>query len=150
MTRTYKDFADAIDLYTNKIDLKRATRETNRKGLRGLVGKIVFGKAAWQEALTYFAILQSIVIFTALIPDAIGNVNDAFLLIGLPLQFPVSVSSLASLLFIIFIFIFGFVGYRKLRTPAISQGFGNKNNSAMFMIWDELQEIKDQLEKVKI
>ena len=147
--RTYNDFANSIDEYTNKINLRRATRDSSNTGTRGLVSKIVFGKAAWQEALTYFAILQSIVIFTALIPTAIENVNSVFILLNIPIQFPVHLSSIAAISFIIFLFIFGFVGYRKLRTPAISQGYGNKNNSGMFLIWDEIQEIKEEIKSLK-
>lgn len=147
--RPFEQFANEIDEYTNHINLKRATRDSSNKGARGIISKIVFSKAAWQESLTYFAIIQSIVIFTALIPDAIGNVNEVFQLIGLPIQFPVDFSSLAAVCFIIFLFIFGFVGYRKLRTPAIAQSYGNKNNSAMYLIWDELKDIKERLEEIE-
>lgn len=147
--RSFEEYANAIDEYTNKIDLRRATRDSSNKGARGIISKIVFSKAAWQEALTYFAILQSIVIFTALIPTAIDNVNSVFIMLGLPFKFPVHLSSFAAISFIIFLFIFGFVGYRKLRTPAISQGYGNKNNSAMYLIWNEIQDLKDELKKVK-
>ena len=145
--KSFEEYADQIDSYTNKINLKRSTRDSSNKGSRGIISKIVFSKAAWQEALTYFAILQSIVIFTALIPDAIENINSVFVMIGIPFQFPVNLSSLGAVMFIIFLFIFGFVGYRKLRTPAIAQSYGNKNNSAMYLIWDQLEEIKESLEE---
>jgi hypothetical protein len=147
--KTYEDYANIIDDYTSKINLCRATKDSSSKGATAIVSRIVFSKAIWQEALTYFSILQAIIIFTALIPTAIDNVNSVFLLLNIPIQFPVHLSSLIALSFIVFLFIFGYVGYRKLRTPAIAQGYGSKNNSATYLLWCELEEIKEQIKELR-
>jgi len=120
---------------------------TKRKGFASLRDKLVFGKAAWTEALGYFAIVQAIIIFTALVPNAIQNVNEIVKPIGI--QFPIVTSSVVAFLFIAFLFCFGFFSYRYLGTAKRSAEIGAKLSACDFVEWKDLQVIKNGIEDLK-
>jgi len=120
---------------------------TKRKGFASLRDKLVFGKAAWTEALGYFAIVQAIIIFTALVPNAIQNVNSVLKPTGL--QLPIVASSVIAFIFILFLFIFGFLSYRYFGTAKRSAEIGAKLSSCDFIEWKDLQTIKQGIEDLK-
>lgn len=149
MKSDYKEYADDVERYVGGIDLKEATSQRTK------VSKIVFSKAAWQESLTWFAIVQSGVIFMGLMDDVIRNINSVLLdisnVIGLknPLMFPINTTSYIAFAFIIFLFCFGFIGYRYLRLPQTNQLIGAKNNGAFFMLWKQNKELQKQIDELK-
>lgn len=148
MRNLYKQYAKETEYYSDMIQLSEAVK-TNRKGSAGIRDRIVFGKQAWQEALTWFSIIQSIVIFMALIPTAIMNLNNFFNYVGLPIQFPISISSVGAVIFIFFMFTFGLLSYRHFGLPRRSQEIGSKINPSFFMLWDKLNKLEEEVKKLK-
>ena len=133
----YDEYSKDIEKYSNAINLKKAV-STERIGKAGIRDKIVFGRAAWTEALGYFAILQTMVIFLGLLDDVIININaglwDLGTKIGIsnPYQFPVNMASYFAIMFIIFVLCFGIVGYRHFGLPKRLNEIGVKMNPAFF------------------
>jgi len=62
----YDKFIREIEKATDVIDLKKAIG-SSRKGKARWRDHIVSGKISWTEALSYVAIIQSVIIFVALI-----------------------------------------------------------------------------------
>jgi hypothetical protein len=144
--KSFETFSDGIEHAVNEIPANRVI-QTHRKGLAGLRDKLVFGKAAWQEAMTYFGIVLSLVTLIALIPTAIKNINDFIKPTGI--QFPVDVSSLATIAFLLFLFIFGFLSYKYFGMVIRSSEIGAKLSSCDFLEWQEEQRIKDGIQELK-
>jgi len=145
----YDEYSDEIEKYSNDINLKKAI-STDRVGKAGLRDKLVFGRAAWSEALGYFAILQTMVIFLGLLDDVIINVNagiwDLGTLLGFvsPFQFPVNIASYVAIAFIVFILCFGIVGYRHWGLPKRLNELGVKMNPAFFMLQSKIKKLEKQ------
>jgi len=145
----YKSYAEDIENFVKSIDLKESTNQRTK------VSKLVFSKAAWQESLTWFAIIQTAVIFMGLMDRVINNINsilsDFSHLIGLsnPITLPVNITSYIAFTFIIFLFCFGFIGYRYLRLPQTTQMIGAKNNGAFFLLWKQNQELNQKLQFIE-
>ena len=95
----FDKYSKEVEEMANQINLKKSI-STERKGAAGIRGKIVFGKLAWQEALAFVVVFQTIIIFTALIPDSVETINGAFLWLGIPFQFPVELASAAAIIFV--------------------------------------------------
>ena len=148
MKNKYLEYSKKIEEASNEVQLREVIK-TARKGAPGLRDKLVFGKAAWQEALTYFAILQSIVIFMALIPTAFENLNAFFAYLNIPIVLPLGLSSVASVLFLAFIFCFGVLGYRYFGLPKRTQEIGAKMHPGEYLIWKEVIELKEEIRKLK-
>jgi len=142
----FKTFTEQVEVAANKVNLKQSIA-TERKGAASARDSIVFGKISWQEALSFVAIIQSVIIFTALIPDAVGTVNDMLVWLGIPFEFPVEISSLGAILFIIFVFIFGLVAVRHIGTIKRSNEISTKMNPGMFLLWERQEEIMKKLEE---
>ena len=146
---TYKQYSQDVERYTRQIDVKEST-ETS-----GIVKKLVFSKMAWQESLTWFAIVQTMFIFLGLMDDVVNNVNSGIVsfmgLFGVtnPFQFPVDMVAFAAIGFVLFLFIFGLIGYKYLRTPQTTQMISVKNNGAFLMLWDILQQTRKENETIK-
>lgn len=142
----FEAFAEQVETAANKVNLKQSVA-TKRTGAASARDKIVFGKFSWQEALSFVAIIQSIIIFTALIPDAVGTINNMFAWLGIPFEFPIEISSLGAVLFIIFVFIFGLVAVRHIGTIKRSNEITTKMNPGMFLLWKRQEEIMKKLEE---
>ena len=145
----YDEFSDETEKFSDAINLKKAIG-TERIGKAGLRDKLVFGRAAWSEALGYFAILQTMVIFLGLLDDVIININagimDMSSKIGIinPYQFPVNIAAYCAIAFIIFIMCFGIVGYRHWGLPKRLQEIGVKMSPAYFMLWSKFKVLEQQ------
>ena len=102
----YKEFAQAVEKYTNAIDTKESI-ET-----KGKVKKIVFSRMMWAESLQWFSFVQFLFILLGLMDDVINNVNsgisDVYAFFGNynPFQFPVNIASFVAIGLIIFFFCF--------------------------------------------
>lgn len=145
----YQEYSREIEQYVRNIDLKVATTQKTK------VSKLVFSKAAWQESLTWFAVVQSMVIFLGLMDDVVDNFNailadiSSLFNLSTPLSLPVNITSYIAFMFIMFLFCFGFVGYRYLRLPQTTQMIGAKNNGAFFMLWKQNKELQKEIEELK-
>lgn len=145
----FSEYSKAIEDYTIKINTKEST-ET-----KGTVKKLVFLKMAWQESLTWFVVVQSCVIFLGLVDDVVDNVNSGIRglasIIGIssPFQFPLSIASFIAVSFVLFLFCFGFIGYKYLKTPQTTQLIANRNNGVNFMLWDMIRDLKNEIVELK-
>jgi len=145
---TFKTYVQDIKKYSNQIQLKDASY-SGRSGKAGVRDKTVFGKMSWNEALSYISIIQSVIIFTALIPDAVGTVNGFLEWLGIPYQFPVDMASVGAVIFIIIVFIFGLIAVRHVGTLRSASEVGNKMNPGMFMLYERQEEILKKLEELE-
>ena len=145
---TYDRYSDDVEIAANEMVLKKAIT-TDRKGAARTRDRIVFGKFSWQEALSYMAIIQSAVIFMALIPQAIYTVNETLEWFGIPYQFPVHISSVVAIVFIIIVFIFGLVAVRYIGTIKRSNEITSKMNPGLYAIWRKLAVIERDIGKIE-
>ena len=109
-TNLYAKYKQELAEVTNSLPLKEAMY-SERKGSRKLRDHIVFLKMAFLESLSYFTIVLSLITFTALTPQAIKNINGFFTEANIPFQFPLFFSTIAVVMILIFIVIFGIVTY---------------------------------------
>jgi len=150
MIKDYDAFCKKIGEYANSINLKKAVG-TRRRGGAGLRDRVVFGKLSWTEALSYLSIIQSIVIFTALIPDSVGTVNEMLAWMGLSYRFPIEISSVGAIIFIGCVFLFGLIAMRHIGTSRRAQEISGKLNASHFLIVSQNDEIiKNQKEIIKL
>jgi len=144
----YKKFIQGIEKATDIVDLKRSIG-TIRRGKAGWRDRIVSGRISWTEALNYVAIIQSIVIFTALIPNSIDTVNGFLEWTGIPFRFPKEISSIGALLFVVAVFSFGLIAVRYVGTVKRSYEIACKMNPGHILIFEKLVEIEKNLEKLE-
>ena len=142
----YNEYSDKLEEATDSIQLKKAV-STKRKGKAGFRDKFVFGRSSWTEALSYVSVIQSVVIFTALIPAAVVTVNEFFVWVKLPIEFPIEISSVAAIFFIIFVFIFGLIAIRYLGMSRRGSELTGKLNPALFLLWQKLEDIEKRLDE---
>lgn len=151
---TFREYSRQMEHATNSIDLKEAIK-TRRKGGAKLVDRLVFFKYAWSESLSYFAIVQTAVVFFGLIDRVVININAGLWDIGTfigfkePYQFPVNVASYVSIMFIAFIFVFGIIAVRTLGTTRRGAEIGTKLSPNAFLLWTMLTEVMNRLEKLE-
>jgi len=146
----YNAFTKDMTEAANNINLKKAV-STERKGKARIRDKFIFGKISWSEALSYISIIQSIIIFTALIPSSVQTVNSFLDWLHIPFHFPLELSSISAVLFIVIVFIFGLVAVRHIGTTRRAQEIQYKLNPAMLLLWNQNQEIiKNQKEIIKL
>lgn len=141
----YNGYSDRLEEASDAIQLKQAV-STKRKGKAGLRDKFVFGRTSWTEALSYVSIVQSVVIFTALVPEAVVTVNEFFTWTKIPIQLPVQISSVGAILFILFVFVFGLVAIRYLGMSRRGAELSSKVNPSLFLLWQKLDNIEKRLE----
>ena len=148
------EYANELRETTDEIELKIAT-STCRKGKQGFRDRTVFFKTSWNEAQSYVGFIQSIVIFTALIPASLITVNGALLFFGHllgfrdPFQFPLGISSLLAFIAIVMIFAFGIIAMRYLGTYRSSQEISAQMNPSTRLLWKKAQEILKRLSRIE-
>jgi len=145
---TYKRYKDDLSKVTDGLSLGEAIR-SDRKGSRKFRDNFVLLKMAWTESLSYFAIVQSVIIFTALVPDSIGNINTVFNSLHIPYQFPVGSSSVVALLLIIFIFLFGIISFRFFGLARRSNEVGALYSPGNILLYKKICEIENKIEEMK-
>ena len=142
----FNKFSKEMDTAADGIDLKQAVG-TKRKRAAKIRDKFVFGKMAWAESLTYISIFQSMIIFMALIPTAVGTMNSMFEWIGINYAFPVELASITAVVGIVVIFIFGLIAVRHIGTTKRAQEIGSKMNPGIYLLWKKMEEIEKKLEE---
>jgi len=141
-------YSEEVEKATDEIDLKKAI-STSRKGKAKFIDNFVLGKYSWQEALTYMAIIQSIVIFMALIPDSVQTINNFLTWLHIPIQFPVEIASVTAVTFIVFVFIFGIIAVRVFGTTRRTAEIGTKLGPNSYLLWKKITSIEEKLEKLE-
>lgn len=144
----FDTFSKDMDKASNNINLKQATG-SERKGKSRLRDRIVFGKMSWGEAQAWIAWVQSIVIFTALIPTSVITVNGFLSWVGIPWQFPLELSSVSAVFIIFFLFLFGLIAVRHIGTAKRSNEISSKMNPGVFILWEKLERIEKRLDEIE-
>jgi len=133
---SYEAFVRDVENITDGIELKKAS-STSRKGMRGSRDRIVSGKFCWTEAFTYITIIQSLVIFSALIPESVRTVNHFMVWLGVPFVFPVEWGSVGVVFFLVGVFVFGFLAVRRVGTYRAFSEISVKMNPGFFALWKQ-------------
>jgi len=143
----FDTFSKAMSNAGDRIDLRKAVGTERKRGAK-VRDKFVFGKVAWAEALTYISIIQSMIIFMALIPLAVISVNGMLEWIGIGWQFPIELASVSALIAIVCIFVFGLIAVRHIGTTRRAQEISAKMNPAFFLLWEQNEEIIKNQKKI--
>jgi hypothetical protein len=85
------------------------------------------------------------IIFVALIPQAVVTINQMFILIGISYQFPVHIASIVVVLFIIFIFAFGLIAVRFIGTITSNNEIVTKMNPGIFLVYKKLNDLEKKV-----
>lgn len=148
----YDRFKGDIEIATNEIN-QRLSIKTTRKGFGGFRDNIVFYKMAVTFAYAYIAVIQSLIIFLGVTPQAIININNFFNTIGIPFGFPVDISSMVAVVIIFGLFIFGILAILILGLYKREQEIGTLQQPGFYlsvkqgyMIIDLLNDVKKELE----
>ena len=88
----YEKFKENLEQATNEINQRTSIR-TQRKGFAGFRDKLAFYKVAIFFAYGYISIIQTMIIFLGITPQAIENVNGFLKTLNIPIQLPVDISS---------------------------------------------------------
>lgn len=143
----FKRYKNDVSSITDRLNLNEAMR-SDRTGARNLRDNFVFLKMTMTESLSYFSILLSLITFTALTPESIRNINGFLVLIGIPYQFPVNLSTVAMAISLVFFVAFGIISYRyglARRTNEVSTIY----NPGNFLLYNKLCDIEDRLNKME-
>ena len=124
------------------------TVKTPRKGIQGIRDKFAFYKMAMFFAYGYISLIQTMIIFLGITPQAIENLNSFILVIGLKYQFPVELSSFATILLIIGLFIFGVLAMLHFGLYKREAEVASQQNPAMFLLYQQNKEIIDLLKQI--
>ena len=103
---SYDEWLKELHKATNEINQK-ASLKTKRKGIAGFRDKFAFYKMALFFAYGYISIIQTMIIFLGITPQAIDNVNGFLKVIGISYKIPVEIASVATIGLIIGLFVFG-------------------------------------------
>ena len=84
----------------------------------------------------------------ALIPASVVSVNEFFIWMKVPYTLPVQISSFFAIVFIIFVFFFGFIAVRYIGTISSTGEISAKMNPGNYLIWEKLEKIEQRVEKL--
>lgn len=140
----FEEYLKDVETATNEISLKKSST-TNRTGSSKWRDRLMYGRVAWQEALAFVAIIQTIIIFVALIPQSVLTVNGFLTLIGLSYQFPIHIASLIVIIFIIFVFVFGLIAVRYIGTFTSVNEISTKMYPAYFLLWKQMKNLEKKV-----
>ena len=140
----FEEYLKDVEAATNEINLKKSST-TNRTGSSKWRDRLMYGRIAWQEALAFVAIIQTVIIFVALVPQSILSVNGFLNLIGLSYQFPIHIASLIVIIFIIFVFAFGLVAVRYIGTFTSTNEISTKMYPGYYLLWKEMKNLEKKV-----
>jgi len=139
-TDDYELFKKKIEKATNEIN-QRASVGSTRKGFAGFRDKFTFYKMAVFFAYGYISIIQTMIIFLGVTPQAVKNVNDFFRLLGIPFQFPVDVASFLAIIIIVALFVFGIFAMMFLGLFKREQEITIMQSPGFFLLVKQNEEI---------
>jgi len=143
----YTSFRKHLEQATDEIKQKTAAK-TNRKGkLLWLRDKLTFFKLATVFAFGYVGIIQSMVIFLGLTPQAVENVNDFFFTLGIPYQFPVAMSSFVAISIVVGLVVFGILAVLVFGLLKREQEVSISQSPGFYLIAKQNEEIISLLKK---
>lgn len=144
----FEEYLKDVEQATNEISLKKSST-TSRKGKSKWRDRLMYGRVAWQEALAFVAIIQTIVIFVALIPQSVLTVNGFLSFIGIAYQFPIHIASLLVLFFIIFVLIFGLIAVRYIGTFTSVNEISTKMYPGYFLLWKQIRQLEKKVVEIE-
>jgi len=145
---TFKIYKDDLSKVTDHLSLKEALK-SDRGGARGFRDYFVLLKMTWNESLSYFAIIQSVIIFTALVPNSVENINTAMRAVHIPYQFPVGSSSVVAIIIILAILLFGIISYRFFGLARRANEVSALYSPGNFLIYNKLLELEKEIKELK-
>jgi len=148
MDKEFDKFAKELEQITKDIPMKQAVTAKRTGIINRIIDRIVIGRFFWAEAFAFLAIIQTIVIFTALIPQSVVTINEFFVWMHIPIVLPIGFSSTFTVLFIICIFVIGFIIVRYMKTATVGAEYGAKTNPSMFLLWKKLESLEKKLEEL--
>lgn len=144
----HKEYVEAVAQVTNEINQQRSVG-TNRKGFASFRDKLAYYKVAVFFAYGYVSIIQTMVIFLGITPQALENINGFFSAIGIPLQLPVDISSIIAIVLIIVLFFGGIFAMRFLGLYRREQELGVLQNPGLYLLCKQNHRIIQLLEELK-
>lgn len=148
MKNLYDDFCNRMYAVGNQIKLEKVS-QTQRKGLKKVVDKIVYYKSAFQNGQSWAALPDSLVRWTALTPLAVANVNEVLKFFDFPFVLPLSWSSLIAVGLIGGLMIFGILSWTKVGLIRRGSELGAMQNSSQYLVYYEQQEIKEAIDLLR-
>jgi len=145
----YDKFAKELEEVTKELPMKKAVTSKRKGVINWFIDKIVIGRFFWTESFAFLTIIQTIVIFTALIPQSVVTINNFFIWAHLPIALPVAFSSAITILFIVFVFVSGFVVVRYMKTSTRTSEYSAKTNSGSYLLWKKLDNLEKKIEKLE-
>jgi len=144
----YKKYMKGIEEATNEIN-QRISIKTKRRGFAGFRDKLAFYKVAVFFAYGYISIIQTLIIFLGITPQAIENINGFFTTLGIRYQFPVDISSIVAIMIIIMLFIFGVLAMLFFGLYKREQEISTMQQPGYYLIAKQNNRIIELLEKIK-
>jgi hypothetical protein len=145
---SFKIYKEELSKVTDSLSLKEAIK-SDREGTRKIRDNLVLIKMAWNESLSYFAIIQSVIIFTALVPNSIENINTVLRTIHIGYQFPIGSSSVAAILLILIIMLFGIISYRFFGLARRANEVSALYSPSSFLLYNKLLELEKEIKEMK-
>lgn len=139
----YKRFDSAVEQASDGIVLKQSVR-TGRKGVASIRDKLVFYKQAFGIAEQWAALPKALVFWLSLTPLAVANGNEFLKFIGFPLVIPLEWGSTMSVMFVAILIVFGVLSFTRFGLNRRANEVGGKQNPMFFMLFKEIQELKDK------
>ena len=148
MQDEYQQFQTGIEQATNEIHQKNSVK-TQRTGFAGLRDKFTFFKVAIFFAYGYISIIQTMIIFLGITPQAIMNVNGFLVTIGIAYQFPVDVASFVAIAMIVLLFVMGVMAMLYLGLFKREQEIGSMQHPGFYLLAKQNEEIIRLLKEQK-
>ena len=144
----FQEYKETLAHISDSLNMKEAMR-SDRKGLEKARDDAVMLKMALTESLSYFAIVLSFITFTALTPQAIENINDFLVILHVPFQLPVTLSSIVTVIILAFILAFGFFSYRSGLARRMNEiaGLYSPTNLLLYVKLEDIEKKIDELQE---
>ena len=148
MEDVFTKYKQELSSITDKLSLKEAIR-SSRTGSRKFRDNFVLLKMAWTESLSYFNIIQAVIIYTALVPNSIENINAVLSALQIPFQFPVGASSVLSIIVLMGIMLFGLVSYRFFGLARRANEVSALYSPGQLLLFKKIDDIERKIEELK-
>lgn len=144
---SHDDYVRDVEKATNEISQKKSIT-TERKGMSGFRDKFTFYKVAIFFAYGYISLIQTMIIFLGITPQAIININGFLAGIGVGYQFPVDIASFVSIMIIFFLFVFGIFAMKYFGLFKRESEIGAMQSPGNYLIAKQNDEIIQLLKKI--
>jgi hypothetical protein len=145
---THNDFINDIAKATDEIDQKNSV-STNRVGNKSIRDNFAFYKMAIFFAYGYISIIQTMIIFLGVTPQAIVNLNLFFSTLHIPIQLPVNISSVLAIILIIILFFGGILAMKFIGLYKRELELSTLQSPGMYLVAKQNDEILKRLERLE-